>query len=75
MTWTLVSIAPAAKEHTAMKKILGIDLGKFKSVVCVYQPATTSTRFQTLVTHVDELREFLLAEQPDLVVFEASTPE
>jgi transposase len=56
-----------------MTTILGIDLGKFKSVCCVYNGATGVARFETRVTLHEELRELIETERPELVVFEAST--
>lgn len=56
-----------------MTTILGIDLGKFKSVCCVYEATTGAARFETRVTLVEELRELIETERPQLVVFEAST--
>ena len=34
----------------AYAQIIAIDLGKFNSVVCVYNPADATHRFQSLVT-------------------------
>ena len=56
-----------------MATILGLDLGKFKSVACTYDPGTTAARFATIPTDPDDLRELLEAERPDLVVFETCT--
>lgn len=57
-----------------MKKILGIDLGKFKSEVCVYETGTAEVRFQPVATERMYLRRVLELERPDFVVFEACTP-
>jgi transposase len=56
-----------------MSIILGLDLGKFKSVACLYDPATSATRFVTIPTDPAELRTFLDGERPGLVVFETCT--
>jgi hypothetical protein len=56
-----------------MTTILGLDLGKFKSVACLYDPATSAARFATVHTDPAGLREFLQAERPGLVVFETCT--
>ena len=56
-----------------MPTILGLDLGKFKSVACLYDPTTSATRFATVLTDPDALRKFLDAERPGLVVFETCT--
>jgi hypothetical protein len=39
--------------------ILGLDLGKFKSVACLYNPQTTDARFTTVFTHPADLRPLL----------------
>ena len=56
-----------------MSTILGLDLGKFKSVACAYDTTTTVVRFTTVPTDPDDLRELLAAERPGLVVFETCT--
>lgn len=56
-----------------MPTILGLDLGKFKSVACADDTETAATRFATVHTDPAELRAFLQAERPALVVFETCT--
>jgi len=56
-----------------MNTILGLDLGKFKSVACLYDPCTTAARFTTVHTDPAELRKMLERESPALVVFETCT--
>jgi transposase len=56
-----------------MTTILGLDLGKFKSVACLYDLATSASRFATVHTDPADLRKFLEAERPGLVVFETCT--
>ena len=56
-----------------MSTIIGLDLGKFKSVACTYDTDTTAARFATVTTDPDGLREFLQAQRPALVVFETCT--
>ena len=52
--------------------ILGIDLGKFKSVACSYRSETASVvRYRTLSTSPLEFARLLQEERPDLVVIEA----
>jgi len=51
--------------------ILAIDLGKYKSVACVHDPATGEYAFATFETTRSELRRLLAAEQPAVVVIEA----
>jgi transposase len=53
-----------------MTSILGLDLGKFKSVSCLYQPATQEARYDTIDTDPTILRRHLERLRPDLVVFE-----
>ena len=56
-----------------MSTILGLDLGKFKGVACIYDTETTAARFTTVPTDPDGLRTLLQAEHPELVVFETGT--
>jgi transposase len=56
-------------------RILAIDLGKFNSVVCLYDPATTQHSFVTIQTTPQSVHDLLaehLGEDPSqtLVVFE-----
>ena len=53
-------------------QILGLDLGKFKSVACTYQTQTArAVRCQTVRTSPADLERLLDEERPDLVVIEA----
>lgn len=56
-----------------MSTILGLDLGKFKSLACLYDTQTTAARFTTIHTDPADLRKLLEAERPGLVVFETCT--
>jgi transposase len=56
-----------------MATIIGLDLGKFKSLACSYDTTTQEARFATIHTDPAELRTFLDAGRPDLVVFETCT--
>src|SRR3954470_7926214 len=56
-----------------MSAIIGLDLGKFKSVACLYDTETTAARFTTVPTDPDGLKALLAAERPGLVVFETCT--
>jgi transposase len=56
-----------------MTTILGLDLGKFKSVACFYNPDTQEARYSTIPTDPDTLSGFLAAARPDLTVFETCT--
>src|SRR5262249_44019721 len=51
--------------------ILALDLGKYKSVACLYERATAQASFETLTTGRPELRRPLDAHRPALVVIEA----
>jgi transposase len=56
-----------------MTTILGIDLGKFKSVFCVFCPETGEIRFDTLPTSPEAFRKFLSEAAPTMTLFETST--
>ncbi|MFL5281869.1 MAG: transposase, partial [Rhodopila sp.] len=56
-----------------MSTILGLDLGKFKSVTCLYDPQTQEARYSTITTDPDTLRVVLQQHRPELVVFETCT--
>ena len=51
--------------------ILAIDLGKYKSVVCILDQASGEYRFTTFDTSRTELRNLLAKEQPAVVLIEA----
>jgi hypothetical protein len=53
--------------------ILALDLGKYKSVACIYDPADGAVLFQTLPTSRRELRRLLDGRRPAVVVIEACT--
>ena len=53
-----------------MAKILAIDLGKFKSVACVFNTSDGEYAFQTLQTTPSEFQDLLSGESPDRVVIE-----
>jgi transposase len=57
--------------HTTTATILAVDLGKFNSVLCWYEPATKSTAFRTVKTSPENLRRELTREPVAQVVFEA----
>lgn len=54
-----------------MKTIMAIDLGKFKSVVCLYQAGTVEHEFITIKTTPQELHDLVVMHTADIVVFEA----
>jgi transposase len=53
------------------RTILALDLGKYKTVACLYERTTAEYRFQTLDTSRDDLRQLFQQQGPALVVFEA----
>lgn len=53
--------------------ILALDLGKSKSVACVYEAETGEARFKTLPTSPSAVHGLLLACRPDRVVIEISS--
>src|SRR3954469_8904189 len=53
--------------------ILAIDLGKYKSVACAYDPATAAAEFRTLDTSRAELARLITRLRPAVVVIEACT--
>jgi transposase len=54
-----------------MSTILALDLGKYKSVACAYDPAAAQARFDTLTTGRRELLRLLEQHRPAVVVIEA----
>jgi transposase len=56
---------------TATGTILALDLGKYKSVACLYHRTTAECSFQTLDTSYANLRCLFELHRPALVVFEA----
>jgi transposase len=51
-------------------KILAIDLGKFKSVACVYESSTGEHSFTTISTKLSAIHDLLATHQPQRVVIE-----
>jgi transposase len=56
---------------TSTHTIVAIDLGKYKSVVCLHDPDTGECRFTTLDTGRAEFAKLLAKEQPAVVIIEA----
>jgi transposase len=54
-----------------MSTILAVDLGKFNSVLCWYEPDTRTAAYQTVATTPDDLRRALTRRPAARVVFEA----
>jgi len=53
-----------------MTRILAIDLGKFKSVACIYDSRTGSARFRTVPTTPAAMHDLFVEIAPDRVVIE-----
>ena len=53
-------------------RILALDLGKFKSVACVYDAATAEHEFRTVETLFLEIDKLIEETKPDRVVIEIS---
>src|SRR2546421_10280547 len=51
-------------------KILTLDLGNYKSVGCIYEMASISHKFTSVVTTPKGLHDLLVEEEPDRVVIE-----
>lgn len=64
------TMSVTAKESSA-RTILAIDLGKFKSVACRYEPATGSHTFETIATTPSAVHDLLVAGSPSALVIEA----
>lgn len=54
-------------------KILAIDLGKFKSVACLFDTTTNESEFETIVTQRWGFEQLLAKTQPEQVVVETSS--
>jgi transposase len=61
----------STKKTTQHNTILAIDLGKYKSVACMYDCDTAEARFVTLETTREQLQKLLQRERPQVVVIEA----
>lgn len=64
------TMSVTAKESRA-KDILAIDLGKFKSVACRYDPASGTHAFETIVTTPSAVHDLLVAAAPSVLVIES----
>src|SRR5690349_377841 len=63
--------ATTPNRRLAMSTILALDLGKYKSVACLYDRATAAARFHALDTNREQLRQLFERHRPAVVVFEA----
>jgi transposase len=66
---TAMMSAPTKESSTA--SILAIDLGKFKSVACRFDPATGRHAFETIATNPPSVHDLLVEAAPSLLVIEA----
>lgn len=53
--------------------ILAIDLGKFKSVACLFTAPDAEQQFHTVNSNPDQFRKLITLLSPDIVVFETCT--
>ena len=58
-------------EPSSNAPVLAIDLGKFNSICCFFDPGSQESRFQTVPTNRGYLQSFLFAQTVGLVAFEA----
>jgi hypothetical protein len=54
-------------------KILAIDLGKFKSVACLFDTETNQSQYETIPTVVFAIKQLLQTMQPNKVMIETCT--
>jgi transposase len=54
--------------------ILALDLGKYKSVACVYRRDGAEAKFSTIATTRAEVQKLLAKHRPDVVAIEACAP-
>jgi len=57
----------------AARLILALDLGKYKSVACLYEGDPATARFVTLTTDREHLARLFTQDRPAIVVIEACT--
>jgi transposase len=50
--------------------ILAVDMGKYKSVACIFEPKTGKHRFQTLPTSPQAFHDLLVAVEPEVILIE-----
>ncbi len=63
-------ISVTEKEFST-KTVLAIDLGKFKSVACRYDPVRGEHAFETIATTPSAVHDLLVASSPSVLVMEA----
>src|SRR5687768_7759078 len=60
-------------ERRPVMKILALDLGKFKSVGCIYDTHSLQHRFETVMSTAQAFHDLLVEHEPDRVVIEICT--
>src|SRR5207247_10362095 len=70
LRWASVT-ALSLRRHAMSTTILAVDLGKFNSVLCWYDPSTRAAAFRTVRTAAEDLRQELTRQPVAQVVFEA----
>lgn len=65
-----ISNIPGSIQAVRSQRILAIDLGKFKSVACDYDPATNTHTFTTIPTRPQDFHDLLTQRTPDRLVIE-----
>src|ERR1700712_5162086 len=70
---TATSSAPAKESSMTSTShvILALDLGKFKSVACRYDPATGEHAYETIATTPPAVHDLLIEASPAVLVIEA----
>ena len=56
------------------ERILAIDLGKYKSVACWYDPAGGEVRFESFTTSADAIRRLFGEARPAVVIEACQNP-
>ena len=64
---------PGSAKAQQPSRILAIDLGKFKSVACDYEPVTGEHTFTTIPTRPDAMHDLLAEKSPERLVIEVGS--
>ena len=56
-----------------METILAVDLGKSKSVACVFTKSSFKTQFKTIRTTAEVFHDLFVEVEPDIVLIEIGT--
>jgi transposase len=71
---TALALSTLFRRHVMETKIiLAIDLGRYKSVLCWYDPDTRAAEFSTVTTTPDDIQRAIVRSPVSVVVFEACT--